>query len=90
MAVSFGEAAALAEIAASDTSTRLGAELAGWAFPADMRWIIDMSARHGKESKRLMPWTLGEAQREREALRPSAEDIAEAEQALDDNIIIGG
>lgn len=49
-----------------------------------------MSARHGKESKRLMPWTLGEAQREREALRPSAEDIAEAEQALDDNIIIGG
>lgn len=88
--VSWGEAVSLARTAAEDLSTRLGAVLAGWAFPADTKWIVEMSAKHGKQAEKIMPWTLGKRQREREALKPTAEEVAEAEQALDDNIIIGG
>ncbi len=59
-AVLWGEAQFLIEAAATDPSTVLGAELAGWSYPASTRDLIELIAtiRDEKASKKLMPWAL--------------------------------
>lgn len=58
--LTWGEAQILIEEAASDPSTRLGAELAGWAYPASAPDLIALVAqiRDEKTAKKLMPWSL--------------------------------
>lgn len=86
-AVSWGEARFLIEAAASDPSTVLGAELAGWAYPASTPDLISLIAQIGnpKASKKLMPWALENPR----GTKPNAtdEEIAEAHAELDAGIV---
>ena len=58
--LTWGEAKILIEEAAADPSTHLGAELAGWAYPASTPDLISLVAqiRDEKAVKKLMPWAL--------------------------------
>lgn len=80
----WGEAKLLLEGAAEDTSTLLGAELAGWAYPASTVELLSLIAQIGNEkaAKKLMPWALPKNE-------PSADaaEIAEAQAALDEGLI---
>lgn len=80
----WGEAKLLLEGAAHDTSTLLGAELAGWAYPASTVELLSLLAQVGdaKVSKKLMPWALPK----NEAGADAAE-VAEAQAALDEGLV---
>ncbi|PRI11345.1 hypothetical protein B4915_08510 [Leucobacter massiliensis] len=86
-AVTWGEARDLIEAAASDPSTALGAELAGWAYSASTLELLSLIAQVGdpKASKRLMPWALETPRRKKSDA--SAEEIAEATAALESGIV---
>ena len=86
-ALSWGEAILLIEAAVNDPSTILGAELAGWAYPASTLDLLSLSAQIGdwKTARRVMPWVL-------EISRPqqpnaSADEIAIAEAELESEFI---
>lgn len=86
-AVSWGEAKLLIEAAASDPATVIGAELAGWAYPASTPQLIGLIAQIGdkKASKKLMPWSLENPNRKKPDF--TAEEVAEAEAALEAGIV---
>jgi hypothetical protein len=62
----------------------MGAELAGWAYPATMPALLGLVAQIGDEraSRRVMPWALNQD-------RPQAtpDEIAAADAALEDEIV---
>lgn len=80
-ALTWGEALLLLQSAAGDPSTHLGAELAGWAYPASQPELLTMIASIGdsKAAKKVMPWNVPRPDR---APRASDAEIAEAEAAL--------
>ena len=83
--LSWGEAKLLLEEAAADPSTALGAELAGWAYPASTLDLLGIVAQFGKKATeaRLMPWQMAEDR----AGQPTPDEIAEAEAALAESIV---
>ncbi|WGD38473.1 hypothetical protein [Lysinibacter sp. HNR] len=85
--LSWGEAKLLIEAAASDPGTALGAELAGWAYPASTSELISLSAQIANPdvAKKLMPWAL-ERPGKKEA-GASADEIAIATAELDAGIV---
>lgn len=78
--VSWREAFDLTMGALRDTRTPLFAAYQGWAFPASMPELLTLAASIGDAdaAERVMPWTLGEQQRAREAAVISDEDRREA------------
>lgn len=80
----WGEAKLLLEGAADDTSTPLGAELAGWAYPASTLQLLTLIASIGDQNaaKKLMPWALPKNEP-----RADAAEVAEAQAALEDGLI---
>lgn len=88
-AVSWGEARILITEAASDPSTHLGAELAGWAYPASMRQLLSLMAQVGdqKAAKQLMPWAMKNPRSNDDTA--TADEIATAQAELEDGIVFG-
>jgi hypothetical protein len=84
-AVTWGEAKILIEDAASDPSTSLGAELAGWAYPASMLDILSLAAQIGnrKVTAKLMPWALDGGRKQ----KSTPDEVAAAQAALDADFI---
>lgn len=82
--VSYGEAYDLVMGAMEDTSTPLYAAWQGWAFPASFPELVQIASAAGSKSASdgLMPWTLGQKAREREARRVTPEDEAKARAIL--------
>lgn len=83
-ALRWGEARLLIEAAAGDPGTALGAELAGWAYPASIRDLISLTAQIGdpKASERVMPWAL-----QRPATAATSDEVAVAQAELEDEIV---
>ena len=83
-ALRWGEARLLIEAAAGDPGTALGAELAGWAYPASTKDLISLTAQIGdpKASKRVMPWAL-----QRPASTATPDEVAVAQAQLEDEIV---
>ena len=88
-AILWGEAKLLIESAAQDTSTALGAKLAGWAYPASMPDLLTLVASIGNEraAKKIMPWTLG---RKTDTDKATADEIAAANAELEAGFIVAG
>lgn len=86
-ALSWGEAKLLLEAAAGDPATALGADLAGWAYPASTPVLISLVAQIGNPtaSKRLMPWALTNPRSKKSDA--TAEEIAAATAELEDGIV---
>jgi hypothetical protein len=86
-AVTWGEALLLIEDAASDPSTALGAELAGWAFPASMLDLLSLAAQIGNEkaARKVMPWVLQNPRKTEPSA--SADEVATAQAELEDGIV---
>ncbi len=57
-ALTWGEASLLLDAAAADTSTELGAYLAGWAYRATTPELIMIAAAVGKRALEIMPWAI--------------------------------
>ncbi|MBN9210716.1 MAG: hypothetical protein J0I95_04270 [Microbacterium sp.] len=85
-AVSWGEACVLVKRAAADPSTALGAELAGWAYPASMPELLTMVAQIPKRDAAMavMPWSM-KLPKEQSAATP--DEIAAAESALEADFV---
>lgn len=83
--LTWGEAILLLTEAAGDPSTALGAELAGWAYPASMVELLSLVAQIGNKnaSGKVMPWVLGNPRR----ANATAEELALAQAELDDGFI---
>ena len=86
-AVKWGEAKLLIEAAAADPGTALGAELAGWAYPATTPALIALVAEIGnpKASKKLMPWAMKNPRQQSNG--PTPDEVAEAAAELEDGIV---
>lgn len=86
-AVTWGEARLLIEEASSDPATALGAELAGWAYPANLPALLTLIATIGDQraSRKVMPWVMKNPR----SAGPSAtdEEIATAQAELEDGIV---
>lgn len=82
----WGEAKLLLEQAAEDPATALGAELAGWAYPASIPTLISLVAQIGdpKSSKKVMPWSMKVPRREQQA---TLDEVAAAAAELEDGIV---
>jgi hypothetical protein len=85
--LTWGEAHTLLTEAAADTGTALGAELAGWAYPASMSQLITMIATIGdrKASQKVMPWVMKNLRDG--APSATAEELAQAQAELEDGIV---
>lgn len=88
-ALPWGEARDLVLSAAGDPSTALGAEMAGWAYPATMPELIQTlvtAAPLGRDGmgaiRALMPWEMGRAL----AAVPTAADVAKALSEIDQEV----
>jgi hypothetical protein len=87
-ALTWGEAKILLDDAAADPGTALGAELAGWAYPASMRDLLSLVAQIGdhRVARRLMPWVLENPRREAGA-KATPDEIATAEAELENEFV---
>lgn len=85
-AVSWGEAITLLHEAAADPGTHLGAQLAGWAYPASTRELLSLVAELGpKASKKLVPWALPDPRRT--TTTADAAEIAEAQAEMEAGLV---
>lgn len=73
----------LIQEAADDPSTHLGAELAGWAYPASMPDLLTLTAQIGdaKAAARVMPWAMKNPRTVEAQATPGEVAAAEAELA---------
>lgn len=85
-AVSWGEACVLVKRAALDPSTALGAELAGWAYPASMPELLTLIAQIPSRSaaKAVMPWSMKLPEQQAPA---TPDEIAAADSALEADFV---
>lgn len=83
--LSWGEAKLLIEEAAADTSTHLGADLAGWAYPAGFRDLLSLAAVIGNEkaARKVMPWAMSL----KSEVKATPTEVAIAAAQLEDEII---
>jgi hypothetical protein len=56
-AVSPGEAFSLIKVAYQDPSTRLGAAVQKWEYPASMVDLVQIAAATGDKSDEVLPWS---------------------------------
>lgn len=86
-ALRWGEVRLLIEAAAGDPGTALGAELAGWAYPASIRDLISLTAQIGdpKASKRVMPWAMDGIRKR--GTQATAAEVAAADAELEAEIV---
>lgn len=87
--ISWGEARDLVLSAAADTSTEFGASLAGWAYPASLIELMQLSATiaDNKAFQSAAPWTMGEELRRRAAEQATPDEIAVLDAQLDEEIV---
>lgn len=71
------ELVALTRTAMSDTSTRLGAEAAGWQYPATEVQLLGLIGQFGKRAASVLPFDPNEAD------TPAAIDVQAAQDELD-------
>jgi hypothetical protein len=84
--LTWGEARDLLEEASADPGTHLGAKLAGWSYPATTRQLLSLIAELGPNaSKKLVPWVLPDPNRKTSTA--DAEEVAEAQAALDTGLV---
>ncbi|MEX8031678.1 hypothetical protein AB6V29_01435 [Microbacterium sp. 20-116] len=87
--LTWGEAHSLLTRAAGDSATALGAELAGWAYPASMPELLTILISAGGEKALVkaamgaMPWAM-KTPRGSDA---TAEEVATAQAELEDSIV---
>ncbi|MGW9345586.1 hypothetical protein ACWGR3_28955 [Streptomyces albidoflavus] len=83
--LSWGEAKLLIEEAADDPSTHLGADLAGWAYPAGFRDLLSLAAAIGNEkaARKVMPWALSL----KSDVKATPAEVAIATAELEDGIV---
>lgn len=86
--LTWGEAKILIEESADDPSTRFGAALAGWSYPASIPELISLTAqlRDKKAVEKLMPWAL----KTHSGPKATQSEIAEAEAELEAEIVFSG
>lgn len=86
-ALTWGEARILLEEAAADPGTALGAQLAGWAYPANMLELLNLTATIGdaKASRKVMPWAMSSPRSN--APKATTEEVAIAQAELEDGIV---
>lgn len=77
-----GELVALMRLAVSDPSTRLGAKVQKWAYPATIPELMQVSSLAGKKSRLVLPWGMWEAEQERAAHRVTPTDVAVGKKKL--------
>ncbi len=85
-AVTWGEARILIEEAAANPSTVLGADLAGWAYPATMPALLTVVVQGGKNAMKVMPWAMSNPRRQ----RPTADEVKAAQEDLLAHVVIAG
>ncbi|WP_242864503.1 hypothetical protein [Microbacterium testaceum] len=85
-AVNWGEACVLVKRAALDPSTALGAELAGWAYPASMPELLTLLAQipSRNTAKAVMPWSMKVPDEQTPA---TPDEIASADAALESEFV---
>lgn len=85
--VSWGETKILIEEAAADPGTALGANLAGWAYPATMPDLLSLMAQIGnqKVARKVMPWALKNPRDKGPHATP--DEVATAVAELEDGIV---
>lgn len=85
-AVSWGEACALVKRASTDTSTALGAELAGWAYPASFTDLLTLIVQLPSKAamKAVMPWSMKVPDEQAPA---TPDEIASADAALESEFV---
>ena len=86
-AVLWGEAKLLIEEASVDPATALGAELAGWAYPASLPDLLSLIAQIGdaKASRGVMPWAMTDPRAK--TTRATPDELAAAEAALEGDFV---
>ncbi len=85
--LTWGEAHTLLVEAAADTGTAIGAALAGWAYPANLRELITLIATIGdrKASQKVMPWVMKNPRGDEPGA--TTEEVALAQAELEDSIV---
>lgn len=84
-ALTWGEAILLLEAAAGDPSTHLGAELAGWSYPASVPTLLALTAQvGGPGARKVMPWVL---RLHDDGPRATPDEVAVATAELEDSIV---
>jgi hypothetical protein len=85
--LTWGEAKLLLDEAAADPGTALGAEMAGWAYPASLRELLTLAAQVGdwKSARKIMPWVMPDPRGTKQTA--SAEEIAAAQAVLEEGIV---
>lgn len=88
--LTWGEAYLLLKAAATDTSTRLGAELAGFAYPASMPQLYMLLATISDRdaAMSIMPWSVREREEQKKAHAVTQSEMDVAAAALDAEIVI--
>ncbi|WP_258186443.1 hypothetical protein [Microbacterium sp. PAMC21962] len=80
-ALTWGEARLLLDEAAADTSTVLGAHLAGWAYRATTPELMMIAATVGARAAEIMPWAITKPEQATPA------EVASALAQLEDEIV---
>lgn len=75
----WAEAVDLIDAASGDTTTELGAALAGWSYPASVPELMLVAAVVGKRAESVMPWAT-------EPERPTDDEVAAVHAELLDEI----
>lgn len=78
----WGEIVALTRAAMADPSTRLGAKVVGWDYPATMPQLLQIVANFGKQAAKVLPFDPDAGD------RPAEAEIAAAAAELEESIII--
>lgn len=80
------EVRALVLDALADPSTSLGAEAAGWEYPARLVDLVQVQALTGDQARRVMPYK----DKPTRAEQATRDEIARAQAELAESIIISG
>lgn len=78
-----GELAALLRLAVADPSTRLGAKVQKWSYPATIPELMQVSSLVDKNKRdQVLPWGMYAAEEERAKRRVTAADVAAGKRRL--------
>ncbi|APZ81752.2 putative tail assembly chaperone protein [Rathayibacter phage NCPPB3778] len=80
----WGEAFLLVEAAISDPGTFLGAEMAGWAYPAKTIELLSLitAASDPKATDKIMPWAMARSEKS-----ATVEEVEKANADLESGIV---
>lgn len=78
-----GELVALLKLAVDDPSTRLGAKVQKWSYPATIPELMQVSSLVDKNKRdQVLPWGMWAAEEERAKHRVTAADVAAGQRRL--------